>query len=607
MSLKQLKTNSQIPDIELYYRRLVEKYGADPRADGYSSELARIARFDMYIEHFDFGGKSVLDVGCGTGMFLQHLTARKILPRRYVGIDVLPEKADDASALLFQNGTFEWCHDHGVEVSFKGGDISSIDETFDIVIACSIFDVKQTDVPTTFKLACQTMGVMWERCSEGIGVDFFSPYALDIQPFNAPIPPEWVFTWAMQNLNSRVLLDYCVDEETEVLTEVGWKKFDDLKVGDKVLSKRVDDVMEYVRVIDVMKMAQRRREMVHVKTRNLDHLVTKNHALWVSDYVGQRKGKWGSFKRCNAEDVVGKRFRLSRSGKWAGDDRKAPIILPARKVPHGRFLPERRIDVNTWLEFLGYFLSEGCVWSSRGRDRRGKKRLDRPHGVGIAKQADKARNEKIVRCIKRAGFSLVNGGNNWTINSVQLAEVLWPLRGAVNKHVPREFMNLSARQLRILFDALWLGDGAKNGHQYGSVSERLADNVQELALKLGMCGTIWKDKNSGRESLLDGRVVASRFPLFMVSISKCQLSPDIGQVKSKRAEQVRVVSYDGPVFCCTLERNGIMYVRRNGKPVWTGNSYLPHDYSMIARKGDNMFVKEWKRRGGWEREKGGEE
>jgi len=208
MSPKKQKSNSQIPDIELYYKRLMQKYGDDPRADGYSSELARTARFDMYIKHFDLAGKSALDVGCGTGMFLQHLILRKIFPRRYVGIDIVPEKTSGAQALLFQNGILEECADRGVEVSFKECDISSIDEIFDTVIACSIFDVKQTDVPTTFKIACQTMEAMWERCSEGIGVDFFSPYALDIQPFNAPIPPEWVFTWAMQNLNSRVLLDY---------------------------------------------------------------------------------------------------------------------------------------------------------------------------------------------------------------------------------------------------------------------------------------------------------------------------------------------------------------------------------------------------------------
>lgn len=208
MSPKQLKTNSQIPDIEGYYQRLVEKYGDDPRADGYSSELAREARFKMYTTHFDFAGKTVLDVGCGTGAFLQYLLACEMFPARYVGIDILPGKAAAAKFRLVETGTLEVAEMRGIDVEFVGGDVSSIQDSFQISIACSIFDVKQTDVPTTFKIACRTLRHMWERSTEGIGADFFSPYALDIQPFNAPIPPEWVFTWAMQNLNDRVLLDY---------------------------------------------------------------------------------------------------------------------------------------------------------------------------------------------------------------------------------------------------------------------------------------------------------------------------------------------------------------------------------------------------------------
>jgi hypothetical protein len=35
-------------------------------------------------------------------------------------------------------------------------------------------------------------------------------------------------------------------------------------------------------------------------------------------------------------------------------------------------------------------------------------------------------------------------------------------------------------------------------------------------------------------------------------------------------------------------------------------TYLPHDYSIIAYRDDNKFVREWKRSGGWKRETGGE-
>lgn len=211
LAKRRLHLTSSIPDIELYYRRLASKFGADPRADGYSNEICREARYKTYLRHFDLGGKSVLDVGCGTGQLI-HFICKKLgrssYPKRYVGIDIIPDKIDAARKLFDSSGAEKKCNINRTAVEFVTGDIESMTERFDISIACSIFDVKQTDVVTTFKLAQRIMTGMWFRATEGIGADFFSPYALDIQPFNAPIPPEWVFTWAMQNLGNRLVLDY---------------------------------------------------------------------------------------------------------------------------------------------------------------------------------------------------------------------------------------------------------------------------------------------------------------------------------------------------------------------------------------------------------------
>src|SRR5690606_3029223 len=41
-------------------------------------------------------------------------------------------------------------------------------------------------------------------------------------------------------------------------------------------------------------------------------------------------------------------------------------------------------------------------------------------------------------------------------------------------------------------------------------------------------------------------------------------------------------AYSGEVFCPTLERNHILYVRRNGKPVWCGNSGLYGDKGVVS-------------------------
>lgn len=156
----------------------------------------------------DLNRATILDVGCGMGQMLRYLTRRAIWPARYVGIDIIPEKIEAARKMYEQDGFLKLCHAYGVDVELCTGTVDDIRDVFNYAIACSIFDVKQTDTPTTFKVACSTMTQMWARATHAIGIDFFSPYALDIQPFNAAIPPEWAMTWAKLNLSERVLIDY---------------------------------------------------------------------------------------------------------------------------------------------------------------------------------------------------------------------------------------------------------------------------------------------------------------------------------------------------------------------------------------------------------------
>lgn len=228
----KIKCTTLLPDIELYYRRLVRKFGSSPKADGYSNELARWARYRMYRKHLNLHQSTILDVGCGTGEFLRWLVGVGVIPTRYVGIDMIPEKIKATEEEYRKTGFLKECEERGIDVRFKAGLIEEVDDLFNNVIACSIFDVKQTDAPTTFRLACNTLAAMWARSTVAVGADFFSPYALDIQPFNAPIASEWLLPWVRANLGQRMLMDYTYlphdysiivyREECEFVTE--WKK-----------------------------------------------------------------------------------------------------------------------------------------------------------------------------------------------------------------------------------------------------------------------------------------------------------------------------------------------------------------------------------------------
>ncbi|WP_369015917.1 FAD-dependent thymidylate synthase [Actinocrinis puniceicyclus] len=55
-----------------------------------------------------------------------------------------------------------------------------------------------------------------------------------------------------------------------------------------------------------------------------------------------------------------------------------------------------------------------------------------------------------------------------------------------------------------------------------------------------------------------------------------ELEPEIGRVGGDHAEQVALEQYSGTIHCVTVP-NGTLYVRRDGKPSWCGNSPFEHN------------------------------
>ncbi|MDG6951596.1 MAG: hypothetical protein JRN12_07120, partial [Nitrososphaerota archaeon] len=123
------------------------------------------------------------------------------------------------------------------------------------------------------------------------------------------------------------------------------------------------------------------------------------------------------------------------------------------------------------------------------------------------------------------------------------------------KYIPVALKNVSKRQLRILFDALMLGDGhvwKKTGSMYYySKSMRLLSDVQEIATKLGYGATICEHRRKGPSE-------------YYLSISR---HPN---AKARRRSQ-SWEHYNGLVYCCTVP-TGVILVRRRGKSAFSGNT-----------------------------------
>ena len=174
-------------------------------------------------------------------------------------------------------------------------------------------------------------------------------------------------------------------------------------------------------------------------------------------------------------------------------------------------------------------------------------------------------------------------------NSPILSQFLAPLGHAEQKYIPRPFFNLCKRQLEILYKAMMAGDGDKVGQRkFWTSSARLKDDFQELLLRIGYAGICQvRDRQGHEHPGPQGKMIHTNYPSWTIGIWKERLTPRVSPGQAKRINpstlvREEVLAYQGMVYCVQVP-SGVVYVRRNGKAVWCGNS--PPYWDMLHAKG----------------------
>ena len=376
-------------------------------------------------------------------------------------------------------------------------------------------------------------------------------------------------------LNSGELGD-CYDDVTEILTEEGWKLFDELTYQDKVATRSPEDMLEYQNPTQIIKEYYKGK-MLSISTEQVELVVTPKHNLWIAvrQYEPSKKSKetFSPFHLERAYDAVDKRMKMKKSAIWIGQEQ---ATFELKGNPNARYSRDRKniqIAMETWLEFFGYFLSEGSSYLRN--DTKHRYRVT----IAQSKQENPERYEKIKQCLMRLPMAFHEYDDGFYCDSQHLTTYLIQFGQAENKFIPKEIKNLNPRLLKILTDALILGDGAYNENNiertYYSCSKRLADDVQELLLKIGSAGNISIKQEPGYESEIRGRKITAKNTLYAVNITHRYLEPVInhGHGDYKGRPHTSWSDYEGFIYCCTVP-NHIVFVRHGGKPVWSGNSLM---------------------------------
>lgn len=385
-------------------------------------------------------------------------------------------------------------------------------------------------------------------------------------PYKLNEPQSWkepknIFVCSMADLFG------CYDDKTEVLTKDGWKFFRDLQYEDYVgyLDENSGEI-KYANPETITKMPYK-GIMYHVKTRSVDICVTPNHKMYVAmrpttvDGRKKLKNQW-DYNLVAAEDLYQKTYVLKRDFIWKGKE-QIEFHLPNSNIV---------FPMDLWLEFFGYYISEGSAFVTCGRNR-------------VSMPQKKQGNNFYDVCKKIAeicGNKIQILEDRCIIQNKDLMNYLQQFGKSYNKYISSEYKNLSSRQLLILLNALIEGDGRilKNlkseAYSYYTVSKKLADDIQEIAMKCGFVANI-----TSREPRKNNRYnIIGTSKLYEVIITSKTKRPEVCSNRNKLRGQTipeKYELYDGIVYCCEVPSH-ILMVRRNGKTCWCGNSWIPDEW-----------------------------
>lgn len=377
----------------------------------------------------------------------------------------------------------------------------------------------------------------------------------------------------------------CYSEDTEVLTDRGWKLFSEAEDNDKVWSLNPDTMTPEWVIPDKWVSREWNSEMIHFHSSKDDILVTPGHNMFIgkqTTYHKPQNGKsWGySWTLMPAEEAIKRSgFVFQRSTRWHND---SPEFTEVAGVD---------IPTDLYVQLMAWYLSEGCT--SHGRIILSQDRNVNPdkHEM-IYKMMLRVMDYypgKNILCEGESGISLL-----WP----EFANELVSYGKSFDKYVPDNIKSLGKDMIRLFLDIYNLADGSalhtkrfdgtrstsdRAYKYYATSSDKMASDLGELIIKVGRFPSYRKTRSD--ISNKDCHLVYE----LLGKTSNYQRSSTAGLKYSK-------IDYSGKVYCAMLPKNHVFLTRRNGKCTWQGNTFISTKLALVnmiqdvAEKNGNINV-----------------
>lgn len=344
----------------------------------------------------------------------------------------------------------------------------------------------------------------------------------------------------------------CYSEDTEFLTDTGWKKYDDISKEDKLATfDTKNHKVQYQNYIDRFD-SKYNGTMYNIIGYHTDINVTANHRMYVRKYSCNQKilGDWEFvpaaklYHTFDSINVISPKTNIQN------------MPTEYNKIP-------KELSILNYLRIMGWYISDG---TSLFRDKKLK-------CIRISQSKPKSRLTQSLRYLRNQERITCNEYTYKAKNKIDLIKhwdfprdvsaSIYENCGHKNKKIPNWCFFLTKRMMSTLLHALIQGNGTKlkqnNTYVYYTKYKSLANDVNRLAFLCGFESSIsgpYKNNNNYKKSS----------EMYFVHINKCPK-----QYKRHTRKCIKKRSANNKRVVCFMVKNETLITRRNGKIALHGN------------------------------------
>lgn len=384
--------------------------------------------------------------------------------------------------------------------------------------------------------------------------------------------------------------DFCFSEDTQLLTENGWKFFKEIDPKENIATfNPKTEQLEY-QVPTHWTSYKHTGEMLNFKTNSIDMMVTPDHWMWVQPMDKPKTGEY-PWRFMKAKDVPGS-YRMRATTKFSGSLNVESYGGPKVTKKDGEYFADingLEIELKTLMRLLGFYISEGGAWVS-------KIHTNKSHRVQFSQLTANVdfvstfremitrlpfevfEGSRVTKKQKINGYDY-GGGKPYIVFGIydqRITRYLMDKCGdhSYTKKVPTWVKMLPPDYIKVLLDSMIMGDGTLNrrhgvtNYSYYTTSPKLVDDVQESALKVGWASTWSKHSPTG----------ITKVPHYQMKLVPPdeRKAPRLFYPIIKTRDKIKTVQYDGMVFCPTVLPHHLVFARRGGRICITGQCLIYH-------------------------------